>query len=65
MESSLGPTFANFYMGYIENNVLSDLNIRTAVYTRYLDDIFVIVENERKLLELKNKFEDASILKLW
>ena len=50
-------------MGCIENNVLSDLNIKTAVYTRYVDDFFVIVENESKLLELKNKFENVSILK--
>ena len=63
MGSPLGPTFANFYMGHIENKVLNDLNIKPAVYTRYVDDVFVMVENENKLLELKKKFEDASILK--
>ena len=45
MGTPLGPKFANIYMWYMENNVISDLNIKPAVYTRYVDDIFVIVEN--------------------
>ena len=60
INSKLGSTFVNFFIGYLENKVLSDFNIKP---TRYLDDIFVIVKNERKLLEVKKNFEDKSILK--
>ena len=39
------------------------MTIKPSIYTRYVDDIFVVVENENKLLELKSKLEETSILK--
>ena len=63
MGSLLGPTFANFYIGYIENEVLKILDIKASIYTRNVNDIFVVVENENQLRELKNKFEEKPILK--
>jgi hypothetical protein len=57
----LGPTFANFYMGYIEGLVLK--TIKPIKYCRYVDDIFVTVQNIDELLQLKDELEKASVLK--
>ena len=54
MGSPFGP---NFYMGYIENEMLKIITIKPSLNTRYVDDIFVVVENENQLQELKNKFQ--------
>ena len=40
MGSPLGPTFANFYMGHLEQMILSNDNDPPSIYTRYVDDIF-------------------------
>ena len=63
MGSCLGPTFANFYMAYVENNVLKNEEVKPSVYCRYVDDIFVIVRNEQHLQELKQHMESSSVLK--
>ena len=52
MGSPLGPLFANFYMATVENNILIKLNLKPAVYCRYVDDIFVVVDNLTQLLDL-------------
>ena len=55
MGSPLGPTFANFYMGNLEQSVLRDQNIKPNIYCRYVDDIFVVVKNEDHLKQLQER----------
>jgi predicted GIY-YIG superfamily endonuclease len=64
MGSPLGPLMANFYMASIENSVMDDMadNEKPLVYCRYVDDIFLIVNNIKVLENLKSKFEAASVL---
>ena len=62
MGSPLGPTFANYYMTHIENQVLEDPEIRPHTYCRYVDDIYLVVRNEQHLLDLKSRMEAASVL---
>ena len=57
MGSPLGPTFANFYMGEVESKVLDSILHKPSIYARYVDDIFVQVENEEQLINLKNSFQ--------
>jgi hypothetical protein len=45
MGSPLGPLFANFYMANLENNILNDLDTKPLIYCRYVDDIFVVIDN--------------------
>ena len=63
MGSPLGPTFANFYMGSIENKILENLETKPKIYCRYVDDIFIVVRNEDEILSLKHKMEEDSVLK--
>lgn len=63
MGSSLGPLFANFYMSFIENNILPVLDNPPFIYTRYVDDIFLVIKNTSTLEEIKHKFEEFSVLK--
>jgi len=63
MGSSLGVTFANFYMCHIENTVLACSNLKPSLYCRYVDDCYVIVRDEDHLRQLKDAFEEASVLK--
>jgi hypothetical protein len=42
----LGPTMANFYMGHIEEITLTN-SIKPKTYTRYVDDIFMAIKNEK------------------
>ena len=48
--SPLGPTFANFFMAEVENRALENVNIVPSLYGRYIDDIFVICEEDELLL---------------
>jgi hypothetical protein len=64
MGSPLGPTFANFYMGYLENNVLlTYANLKPSIYVRYVDDIFILGKNYNTIVSLKEKLEAHSVLK--
>ena len=45
MDSPLGPLFANFYMSELESKVLKEKAIAPHIYCRYVDDIFVDVDN--------------------
>ena len=63
MGSCLGPTFANFYMCNLENKVISALLKKPNIYARYVDNIFIEVENEDQLRILKDVMEQNSILK--
>ena len=63
MGSPLGVLFANFYMGTIEQKVLVDMNLKPAIYCRYVDDSFTQVPDVRHLQELKEAFEQNSVLR--
>ena len=62
MGSPLGPTFTNFYMGNLENIILSN-DQKPYTYARYVDDIFIEITSEEELIKLREKFEENSILK--
>ena len=62
MGSPLGPLFANFYMCRVENNVIPSLNNQPVIYTRYVDDIFLVLRDINALAEIKHKFEQLSQL---
>ena len=53
MGSPLGPTFANFYMGYLEDNIFSDPTKRPNIYARFIDDVFVQIKDNQQLVNLK------------
>ena len=62
MGSPLGPAFANFYMGSLEERVLDDLDTRPLTYCRYVDDIYLVVKNEQHLENIKRKMTENSSL---
>ena len=45
MGSPLGPLLANFYMANLENNILRTSNFKPLTYCRYVDDIFLVIDN--------------------
>lgn len=64
MGSSLGPTFANYYMAHLEETVFEDHpEIAPLIYARYVDDIFVVIENIEQLHVIRDIFEANSVLK--
>ena len=64
MGSPLGPTFANFYMCNLENKIAQDYpEDMPFIYARYVDDIFLLVQNVSQINKLKNLFEVHSVLK--
>jgi hypothetical protein len=63
MGSSLGPTFANYYMGKLEERILNVIVPKPIVYCRYVDDIFIACNGVEEIIELKTKFETNSCLK--
>ena len=65
MGSPLGPLFANFYMCHLENEILSQYSAESKpkIYCRYVDDIFLLLRDPSLIFELKQKFENSSVLK--
>ena len=63
MGSPLGPTFANFYMGHLENTILNDLADKPTIYARYVDDIFIQVDDHTQIFQLQHLFQQNSVLK--
>ena len=63
MGSPLGPTFANYYMGHLENKIFSNRELKPKIYVRYVDDIFLLVDRTDEINILKTKFEQNSVLK--
>ena len=47
MGSPLGPASANIFVGYYEEKLFSEIS-KPAVYFRYVNDIFVIFQNEKE-----------------
>ena len=62
MRSPLGPTFANFYMRDLENKILPNLERPPTIYCRYVDDIFVQVNNIQDLEIIQNELKSNSVL---
>ena len=63
MGSPLGPVFANFYMGYLENKVFKEKENKPSIYVRYVDDIFLQIDSVEQLINLKQLFQENSKLK--
>ena len=63
MGSPLRPLIANFYMAHIENKVLENLRseAKAAIYSRYVDDMFVVESNVRQISELKAALTSSSV----
>ena len=62
MEFPLGPTFAKFYVGDLENKTLPKLERPPSIYCRYVDDIFVQINNIHKLEILQSELKSNSLL---
>lgn len=63
MGTPLGPTFANFYMCNLENQTFMDTpSNKPTIYSRYVDDIFLVVDNFKEIEILKNALEHRSKL---
>ena len=63
MGGPLSPLFANFYMAHLENCVLPKISKPPLVYTRYVDDIFLLVDDMSTVEKIKSEFERTSVLK--
>ena len=63
MGSPLGPLFANFYMCFIENKTLSETSPAPSTYCRYVDDIFVEVQDGEHLQKVIAGLEANSVLR--
>ena len=58
MGSPLGPLFANFYMGSIEEKVFAENpQLKPALYSRYVDDIFLDIPSENDVQKLVDTFK--------
>ncbi|XP_076045862.1 uncharacterized protein LOC143028109 [Oratosquilla oratoria] len=60
MGSPLGVLFANFFMGTIEENILSEK--KPNIYCRYIDDIFVRFNTADELEDLRQRLMEESDL---
>ena len=50
--SPLGPSLSNFYVSYIEDNLINfTADISTKFYSRYVDDVFAIFLNPESYLD--------------
>ncbi|XP_076066916.1 uncharacterized protein LOC143040109 [Oratosquilla oratoria] len=59
MSSPLGDLFAIFFMGMVEREVFSTTS-KPPIYVRYVDDIFVLVKDRRKLEGLRSNLQRVS-----
>ncbi len=63
MGTRLAPSYANIFMGRLEQKILKTLEtkgLKPALFLRYIDDIFTIWnKGEEKLLEFINFFNEA------
>ena len=62
MGSPLEPTFANYYMGHLENKIFSNQELKPKIYVRYFDDIFLLDDSTDEINILKTTFEKNSVL---
>ena len=59
MGSPLGVLFANFFMGSVENETFAVIE-KPNIYCRYIDDIFIKVNNEEEMEILRSRLQDIS-----
>ena len=63
MGTPLGPMLANVYMCHLENNCFQNCpQLKPPTYCRYIDDIFIVIDNFKQLENLKSNFEEYSKL---
>ena len=62
MGSPLGPTFAGFYMGHLEEQTFNARCNKPNIYVRYIDDIFMQINDIDELLNIKEIFQQNSVL---
>ena len=62
MGSPLSPVFANFYMGDLETRLFNDQSIKPHLYARFVDDIFLQINDTDSVIRLKELFENNSVL---
>lgn len=63
MGCCLAPTMADFYMSHVEETVFSTWpTLRPKTYSRYVDDIFITVNNFYQILEIRDKMQQVSRL---
>ena len=64
MGSPLGPVLANEFMGHHENKWINKYhNSKPVFYTRYVDDIFCIFENETDSSQYIHSFSQLFVFK--
>ena len=61
MGTRMAPTYANLYMGYLENELLDKSPLKPLVWKRYIDDIFFLwthgVDKLNDFLQQCNSFD--------
>ena len=63
MGTCLGPTFAEFYMCHLENEVFAaQPSLKPSLYVRFAYDIFVVIEDVNSFEQIKQVFESQSVL---
>ena len=63
MGSPLGVLFANAYMCWIEEQALAEVRQQPFIYKRYIDDVYIEINDEEALEILRQKLEDVSVLR--
>ena len=64
MGSSLGPTFSENYMCYLDNKVFDKYpSLKPRLYTRYVDYILVVINDLSGLGAVKDKFQGESVFR--
>ena len=63
MGTPLGPLISNWYMCSLENKIFSE-NIapKPPIYSRYMDDIILVLDNVSQLFALKQALTENSVL---
>jgi hypothetical protein len=51
MGTPVAPTYANIFMGWLEQKILAGFRIKPLVFLRYLDDLFIIWQHGNTLLD--------------
>jgi len=64
MGSPLGVLFANFYLGHIEQLIFAKQpTLKPKIYLRYIDDIFIAINDINNIDQLIDSLQSNSILK--
>ncbi|XP_071542966.1 uncharacterized protein [Panulirus ornatus] len=59
----LGVVFVQAFISYVETTALRPENMRLQVYCRYIDDIFICIDNLNSLENLSNRLQETSGLR--